>query len=321
MIKTMIKICITIICATLLFVIVLYFRNAYLSSKEIYKYLPPGILIDIEGKRLHLSINGNGKDKIVLLSGFGTPCPFIDFKPLIKRLENEFMVITIDNFGYGWSDLTDCARTNSNIVEEIRLALKKAGIQPPYTIVPHSISGLYSLFYANKYPDEIRAVVGIDISVPDQFKCTPKEKIPEYLGLIRRLGVLRFLIDISPSLINDFMKNIGKDDKDILKAMICRNAINRTVINEYKSMDANAETLSNMFYPNKIDVALIVSSFNEDNSKREGWKKSWVLLHKELISNDASDTLIYMNGNHYLHHDNADKIAVIIKETISKSKQ
>jgi len=291
-----------------------------LSSKESYKYPPPGILIDIEGKKLHLSINGNGKDKIVLLSGFGTPCPLIDFKNLITKLEDEFTVITVDNLGYGWSDLTDSPRSSSSIIEENRLALKKAGIQPPYTIVPHSISGLYSLFYANKYPDEIKAVVGIDISVPEQFKCTPKEKIPEYLGLLRRLGILRLLIDISPSLINNFMKNISNDDKDLLKTMICRNVINHTVINEYQSMDANADIMSKIHFPDKIPVTLIVSSFNENNSKREGWKKSWELLHKELISNDTSDTVIFMNGNHYLHHDNADKIAVIIKETISKAK-
>lgn len=33
-------------------------------------------------------------------------------------------------------------------------------------MMPHSISGIYSMYYANAYPDEVKAVIGIDFTLP-----------------------------------------------------------------------------------------------------------------------------------------------------------
>ena len=43
------------------------------------------------------------------------------------------------------------------------MALDKAGIQDPYVLCPHSLSGLEALYWAQKYPDEVEAIVGLDI--------------------------------------------------------------------------------------------------------------------------------------------------------------
>lgn len=32
--------------------------------------------------------------------------------------------------------------------------------------MPHSVSGIYSMYYANKYPDEIKEIIGIDCTLP-----------------------------------------------------------------------------------------------------------------------------------------------------------
>lgn len=46
------------------------------------------------------------------------------------------------------------------------MALDKAGIQDPYVLCPHSLSGLEALYWAQKYPDEVEAIVGLDMAVP-----------------------------------------------------------------------------------------------------------------------------------------------------------
>ena len=78
---------------------------------------------------------------------------------------------------YGWSDLTDKERTVENIVGEIRMALKEANIEGPYILMPHSISGIYILYYANQYPSEVKAIIGIDPTLP---QILDSRKLPSY---------------------------------------------------------------------------------------------------------------------------------------------
>ena len=41
----------------------------------------------------------------------------------------------------------------------MREALQKSNIKGPYILMPHSVSGVYSMYYANKYPDEVKAII------------------------------------------------------------------------------------------------------------------------------------------------------------------
>ncbi len=108
----------------------------------------------------------SGENTIVLLSGLGTAAPVLDFEPLINQMAKNHKVVVVEPFGYGWSDMTEKERTVENIVEEIRTALKESGIEGPYILMPHSISGIYSIYFADKYPNEVKAIIGIDPTLP-----------------------------------------------------------------------------------------------------------------------------------------------------------
>lgn len=68
--------------------------------------------------------------------------------------------MVLEYFGYGLSDITSDERSNELMIEEIRCVLTELKIEPPYILMPHSMSGLYSIYYANKYPSEISAIIG-----------------------------------------------------------------------------------------------------------------------------------------------------------------
>ncbi|WP_232515622.1 alpha/beta fold hydrolase [Aeribacillus pallidus] len=114
---------------------------------------------------MHVYTKGDGENTIVLLSGLGTAAPVLDFEPLVNELAKNHKVVVVESFGYGWSNVTNKERTVENIVEEIRTALK-SNIEGPYILMPPSISGIYSMYYANAYPDEVKAVIGIDFTLP-----------------------------------------------------------------------------------------------------------------------------------------------------------
>lgn len=114
---------------------------------------------------MHVYTKGDGENTIVLLSGLGTAAPVLDFDPLVNELAKNHKVVVVESFGYGWSNVTNKERTVENIVEGIRTALK-SNIEGPYILMPHSISGIYSMYYANACPDEVKAVIGIDFTLP-----------------------------------------------------------------------------------------------------------------------------------------------------------
>ena len=115
---------------------------------------------------MHVYTKGDGENTIVLLSGLGTAAPVLDFEPLVNELAKNHKVVVVESFRYGWSNVTNKERTVENIVEEIWTALKKSNIEGPYILMPPSISGIYSMYYANAYPDEVKAVIGIDFTLP-----------------------------------------------------------------------------------------------------------------------------------------------------------
>ncbi len=77
---------------------------------KIFKYPAPGKLVTVNGHEMHVFIEGKGEDVLVFMSGNGTACPTLDFKPLWALLTNKYKIAVIERFGYGWSDATSNPR-------------------------------------------------------------------------------------------------------------------------------------------------------------------------------------------------------------------
>ena len=61
-------------------------------------------------------------------------------------------------------------RTGAVIVAELHAVLKKAGVQPPYVLVGHSLGGLYMSLYARTYPEEVAGLILMDSTHPEQIE-------------------------------------------------------------------------------------------------------------------------------------------------------
>ena len=129
---------------------------------------------------------------IILLSGSGTECPTYDFKPLWHRLIKHYSVAVVERPGYGWSEETDQPRDVDTLLEETREALKQAGITGPFIPAAHSMSGLEAIYWAQKYPDEISAIIGLDMAVPQAYQ---QLALPKAIGVTAGIAhLLRRLI-------------------------------------------------------------------------------------------------------------------------------
>ena len=143
-----------------------------------------GSVIEVNGHNMTVDIKGEDNETtIILLPGWGSPSPILEFLPLAEELSEDFRVITIEPFGYGLSDKVGTEREISVIVEELHECTQKLGCDQ-YYLMAHSLSGLYSLYWANAYPKEVQGFIGIDPSVPKQ---SDEEPLPIKMVTLNKL--------------------------------------------------------------------------------------------------------------------------------------
>jgi hypothetical protein len=66
------------------------------------RFPPPGVLVDVGGRRLHLRCEGRGQPTVILeASGFGNSH---SYDTVLPRLAERTRVCAYDRAGMGWSD-------------------------------------------------------------------------------------------------------------------------------------------------------------------------------------------------------------------------
>ncbi|CDZ75647.1 Hypothetical protein ING2D1G_1510 [Peptoniphilus sp. ING2-D1G] len=92
---------------------------------------PLGELVEVNGHNMSIYTEGDGNKTLVFMSGGGTCSPILDFKSLYSLLRDEYRIIVVEKFGYGFSDVVGESRNIDAILKESRMALDKAGVKGP----------------------------------------------------------------------------------------------------------------------------------------------------------------------------------------------
>ena len=129
-----------------------------------------GKLIKVGETELNVYSEGNGNVTLVFMAGSGVGCPVLEYSPIYRKMSADYRISVVEKAGYGASGKATTKRSVDNLVNESRAALKAAGIQPPYVLVPHSYSGFEAIWWANTFPDEVAAVLGLDMGFPNMMK-------------------------------------------------------------------------------------------------------------------------------------------------------
>ena len=118
MLMILLKILGVVVAAVVIFQVTVYIANIVSSKSKLEKIESYGQFVAVDGKNMNVVIQGQGEETVVLLPGYGTGSPGIDFMPLVEELAPFYKVVVIEPFGYGLSDVTDKERTIDNIVDE-----------------------------------------------------------------------------------------------------------------------------------------------------------------------------------------------------------
>jgi len=293
------------------------------------RFKPVGKIIDIDGHNMHVFSKGTGAAAIVFASGWGQPCPYVDFYPLHNELSKSNRIVVYDRPGYGWSDTAENKRDIDIIVDEIHKLLIKSGEKPPYILVGHSIGALEVIRYAQLYKDEVKGIVLIDGSNPDMYSIIKpvsdaarlKLKLfHKFIKSLNILGISRLALSI-PGFYSDHIfsaKNklslVSEELRQLDKSMFLKTLNNKNQVEEGELKEANAAKIA---ADKKLeDIALVIFTSQElyeyeDAKKVQDSLKNWSNNSKQIIVKGAK---------HHIHWYEPNIIIEEIKKMIANIK-
>ena len=243
-------------------------------------------LVDIGGRRLHVSCVGEGSPTVILEAGLGDPATI--WSAVQSAAATITRVCSYDRAGLGTSDPDPrpAFRTSQFIVEDLNLLLRAAALGGPYILVGHSLGGAHIRLFASRFPKDVAAMVFVDASHEDQgtrFKSAGlsqplpqpgqnSERADMYASL-EEVGRARWRADI-PLVVLTHGRNVAEGVPDI-----------------------NAEVAA------RIEAA-------------------WLELQRELANRSAQGRLVVaQRSGHYVHTDEPELVVNAIREVVAAVRQ
>lgn len=267
-----------------------------------------GEFVEINQHNIHIYRQGNeNSPKIVFMAGSGTVAPVYDFKILYEKLVPNFRIIVIEKFGYGYSDIFDTPCDIDTLVSIQKEALNIIGESGPYILAPHSMSGLEAIRWKQKYPNDVCAIIGLDMATPLTYKSwTDKEvtKRIKIMKMARKLNIHKLLNVCSKN--NRCLTHGEMEQQKLLRN---RNAFNICYINEANEVLKNSDIVDKA--GNIECPALLFTSNGKQTSK------NWIDNQQEFAA-IMNAKLICFDCGHYIHYFKSNEMCSEITEFINK---
>ena len=266
-----------------------------------------GRAVEVNGHLMNVYQEGDGEETLVFLSGGGTSSPVLDFRSLYSLLRDDYRIAVVEKAGYGLSDISgEASRDIGTILEETREALKLSGIEGSYVLLPHSMSGIEALYWAQTYPEEVRAIVGLDMAFPAVY-----QDYPINMGLIRltafgaRIGVTRLIPGVAES---DAIRygTLTAEEEALYRAIFYRRTATPDMLNEVAEIKTNAALVGAGTRP--AQPMLVFSS----NGEGTGWDEADWRAAQKSFAKEMNAALVELDCSHYVHDIEYERIAAEI---------
>ena len=280
-------------------------------QKESKLLTPIGKEVTVNGHRMNVSVKGEGSETIVFLSGAGIASPILDFKNLSDSLSKKYKVVVVERAGYGFSEDSDRSRDVMEVLSETRQALAQAHVSGPYVIISHSMASLESLAWQEKYPNEVKALIGLDWALPASY-----EDLKDNQALLTvaywssKIGLLRYFPE------SVYLKNsdLTKSERQQYRFLAYKQLLSTAMLNETRTVKKNAKKVPSSINP-KIPALLLVSNGEGTTFSQSEWQR-----YAERFASDQSNVQVdYIDAPHDLYHYQSEAIVSRIKEFLENN--
>lgn len=269
------------------------------SAQESTFMTPPGKLVDVDGHNLHVIEKGEDKDTtIVILHSGKNYDDSIAMQPFFEKLKEDFHIIYIDRNGYGFSENYDTDKDIDTILSDTRKLLANTGAKGPYVVVASGTAGIEAMYWANKYPEEISQIVGIDMNYPEEFADVTTE---EYCGFLDYMmvkfcdiGGLRLVSSIKPT---DKYNKYNATQMNVRKSLLYQRGYTSMMYAEDHTTVNNAHKVMELGVPNTKMTLIYCNSLmepyiNENESAKKAYEKA---MEKDAQNGNSYDYVAEYN--------------------------
>ncbi len=302
------KLLLILLCIILIFLSITTVYHHISLGYEANKIVPNGKLVEVKGHKIHIYAEGekDNKPTLVFMSGSGTAAPVYDFKALYSILSDEYRIAVVEKAGYGYSEIYEVERDIDTMLNEVRQGLALAGENGPYILLPHSMSGLEAIYWAQQYPEEVMAIIGLDMAVPESYEYFNFSSINQlmYMG---RLSVWLGLHRI-PGVYSLYETALTEHEIEQQKLLMYKNAVNIDYILEGKAVYNNAEVVKS---GRTLDLPILM--FVSDGKEIGEY---WIPCQKRFAAQNGAQ-LIQLECGHYVHNIEHEYIAEKVLEYLA----
>ena len=280
-------------------------------QKESKLLMPIGKKVVVNGHQMNVYIKGEGSETIVFLSGAGIASPILDFKNLTDSLSKKYKVVIVERAGYSYSEDSNQSRDVMEVLFETRQALSQANVIGPFIILSHSMASLESLAWQEKYPNEVKALIGLDWALPASY-----EDLKDNQALLTvaywssKIGLLRYFPE------SFYIKNptLTETERQQYKLLAYKQLMSQAMLHESRLAKENAKKVPSSINP-KIPALLLVSNGEGTTFSQSEWQR-----YAERFASDQSNVqVVYMDAPHDLYHYQSDAIVSRIKEFLENN--
>ena len=303
------------------------------TSHDLKRYPPPGSLIDVKGRMMHIHCKGNGTPTVVIEQGLGSLS--LEWQEIHHRIAELTRVCSYDRAGMGYSEPIGHPTRASEVAERLHLLLQGADISDDLVLVGWSAGGVYIREFFGAYPDQVKAMVFVDSSHEQQGVRLPELeqsggsgflRLARYLapvGLLRISGVVRGQVENLP---------VGDELREQLLALYHQSHAVGTLLNESSAFE---QDINSPNPPDSLgDLPLIVLSQGKPvelsdemppNITLEYLLEShevWNQLQIELASlSSRGSRIVAVESGHRIHSDQPDLLVDAVGELVQVVRQ
>ena len=275
-------------------------------EKEQASLTPVGQQVLVNGHQMNVYVEGDGPETIVVLSGAGIASPILDFKNLTDSLSKKYKIVVVERAGYGYSEDSNQSRDVMEVLSETRQALSQANISGPFIILSHSMASLESLAWQENYPDEVKALVGLDWALPASY-----EDLKDNQALLTvaywssKIGLLRYFPE------SFYIKNptLTETEREQYKLLAYKQLMSQAMLHESRLAKENAKKVHSSINP-KIPTLLLVSNGEGTTFSQSEWQH----YAEKFVSGQPNVQVIYIDAPHDLYHYQSNEVVSQIED-------
>lgn len=313
-----------------------------LENSKLQTAIEASQMVAMKDGRIHAVTRETSKaeDTIVFLHGLGMGDTTITANAILTKLETAHNVFLMDRYGNGLSDDSDEAQIVDAIVDLYRSVLRQTEQKAPYILIAHSISGIYATYWAQQYPEEIKAIIYLDA---DPVECYEQEgkidKLSLLIGkaevLLTDMGVQRIFISDEALLGDTEHQAYTEEENRFRKYLMYQNTMSKATCSELEWYYENAQTVlagdMNLCIPqlylvannvqgeyyDKVYASTLYERYNGDEEQiREKIDSRLQLIEekKRYRSKAQNMQIVEISGPHCLYEYNPEGIIIEITD-------